>query len=178
MNEAVQRNWKEILFNRRMLTCIFLGFTSGMPLYVLFQLVPAWLRTSQMPSYETNCIEDWEEKLERISRVGRELNRLSSTEELCEGLVELVERVRPPRVDAATEGVVTLAVPPDAALEEAELYADMATEEGDEAEVEAATALEAAGKLLERLESNYMLGGPDDDKGAILELNPDRKSVV
>ncbi len=46
MNEAVQRNWKEILFNRRMLTCIFLGFTSGMPLYVLFQLVPAWLRSS------------------------------------------------------------------------------------------------------------------------------------
>jgi len=46
LNEAVQRNWKEILFNRRMLTCIFLGFTSGMPLYVLFQLVPAWLRSS------------------------------------------------------------------------------------------------------------------------------------
>ena len=29
-----------------MLTCIFLGFTSGMPLFVLFQLVPAWLRSS------------------------------------------------------------------------------------------------------------------------------------
>jgi PAT family beta-lactamase induction signal transducer AmpG len=27
-----------------MLICIFTGFTSGMPLYVLFQLVPAWLR--------------------------------------------------------------------------------------------------------------------------------------
>jgi len=26
-----------------MLTCIFTGFASGMPLYVLFQLVPAWL---------------------------------------------------------------------------------------------------------------------------------------
>ena len=46
MNEAPRRNWKEILFTRRMLTCIFLGFTSGMPLYVLFQLVPAWLRSS------------------------------------------------------------------------------------------------------------------------------------
>lgn len=46
LNEPVQRNWKEILFNRRMLVCIFLGFTSGMPLYVLFQLVPAWLRSS------------------------------------------------------------------------------------------------------------------------------------
>lgn len=28
--------------------------------------VPAYLRTNQMPSYETNCIEEWEEKLERI----------------------------------------------------------------------------------------------------------------
>jgi len=46
LNQPVQRNWKEILFNRRMVVCIFLGFTSGMPLYVLFQLVPAWLRSS------------------------------------------------------------------------------------------------------------------------------------
>ncbi len=28
--------------------------------------VPAYLRSNQKPSYETNCIEDWEEKLERI----------------------------------------------------------------------------------------------------------------
>lgn len=28
--------------------------------------VPGYLRTNQMPSYATNCIEDWEEKLERI----------------------------------------------------------------------------------------------------------------
>lgn len=28
--------------------------------------VPAWLRTNQLPSYETNCIEDWETKVERI----------------------------------------------------------------------------------------------------------------
>jgi PAT family beta-lactamase induction signal transducer AmpG len=41
----VQRDWKEILFNRRMLVCLFIGFTSGMPLYVLIQLVPAWLRS-------------------------------------------------------------------------------------------------------------------------------------
>jgi PAT family beta-lactamase induction signal transducer AmpG len=41
-----QRDWKQILFNRRMVTCVFLGFTSGMPLFVLFQLIPAWLRSS------------------------------------------------------------------------------------------------------------------------------------
>jgi MFS transporter, PAT family, beta-lactamase induction signal transducer AmpG len=36
---------KEAILNRRMLICVFTGFTSGMPLYVVFQLVPAWLRT-------------------------------------------------------------------------------------------------------------------------------------
>ena len=48
MTETPQRNWKEILFNRKMLTCIFLGFTSGMPLFVLFQLIPAWLRSNEV----------------------------------------------------------------------------------------------------------------------------------
>ena len=35
---------KEAILNRRMLICLFTGFTSGLPLYVLIQLVPAWLR--------------------------------------------------------------------------------------------------------------------------------------
>ena len=48
MNTSPQRNWKEILLNRRMLVCMFLGFTSGMPLYVLIQLVPAWLRSHEV----------------------------------------------------------------------------------------------------------------------------------
>src|SRR3989304_5969322 len=43
-----QRSWTEILFTRKMLTCIFLGFSSGMPLYVLISLVPAWLRTNEV----------------------------------------------------------------------------------------------------------------------------------
>jgi len=43
MNEAeVQQSGS--IWNRRMLICIFTGFASGMPLYVLIQLVPAWLR--------------------------------------------------------------------------------------------------------------------------------------
>ncbi len=29
---------------------------------------PSWLRTNQMPSYETNCIEDWETKVDRIAQ--------------------------------------------------------------------------------------------------------------
>ena len=36
--------WEAVL-NRRMLICVFTGFSSGLPLYVLVQLVPAWLRT-------------------------------------------------------------------------------------------------------------------------------------
>lgn len=28
--------------------------------------VPSWLRTNQLPSYRTNCIKEWERKLERI----------------------------------------------------------------------------------------------------------------
>ncbi len=37
-------NWRTSILNRRMLICVFTGFASGMPLYVLFQLVPVWLR--------------------------------------------------------------------------------------------------------------------------------------
>ena len=43
-----QRSWTEILFTRKMITCIFLGFSSGMPLYVLITLVPFWLRSSEI----------------------------------------------------------------------------------------------------------------------------------
>lgn len=37
--------WLEALLNRRMLICIFTGFSSGLPLYLLLNLVPAWLYT-------------------------------------------------------------------------------------------------------------------------------------
>ena len=36
-------NWRQAILNKRMLTCVFTGFSSGLPLYILFQLVPAWL---------------------------------------------------------------------------------------------------------------------------------------
>jgi PAT family beta-lactamase induction signal transducer AmpG len=45
---SVQRNWKEILFTRKMLTCAFLGFSSGLPLFVLVSLVTAWLRRAEI----------------------------------------------------------------------------------------------------------------------------------
>jgi len=39
-----KQHWSEAVLNRRTLICIFTGFSSGMPLYVLFQLLPAYLR--------------------------------------------------------------------------------------------------------------------------------------
>lgn len=41
-------SWKAALFNRRMLICIFTGFASGLPLYILISLLPAWLRSEQV----------------------------------------------------------------------------------------------------------------------------------
>lgn len=37
--------FKQAIFNRRMLICIFTGFSSGLPLFILYQLVPGWLRS-------------------------------------------------------------------------------------------------------------------------------------
>ena len=36
------------LFNRRMLICIFIGFSAGLPLYVLLSMLPAWLRSAKV----------------------------------------------------------------------------------------------------------------------------------
>ncbi|HSH54684.1 MAG TPA: AmpG family muropeptide MFS transporter [Methylotenera sp.] len=35
----------QVLMNKRMLICIFTGFSSGLPLYILISLLPAWLRS-------------------------------------------------------------------------------------------------------------------------------------
>jgi hypothetical protein len=42
------------------------GILTGRLSGIVNHHVPAWLRSNQMPSYKTNCIEDWEEKLDRI----------------------------------------------------------------------------------------------------------------
>ena len=43
-----QSGWRGALFNRRMLICVFTGFSSGLPLYFLLTLVPAWLRSEHV----------------------------------------------------------------------------------------------------------------------------------
>lgn len=45
MPETDRPNWRQALLNRRMLVCILTGFSSGLPLFLLFSLLPAWLKT-------------------------------------------------------------------------------------------------------------------------------------
>lgn len=42
----MRSSWAAALFNRRMLACLLLGFSSGLPFYVLVSLLPAWFRTN------------------------------------------------------------------------------------------------------------------------------------
>ena len=44
------------------------GIKTGRLSGIVNHQVPSWLRTNQLPSYQTNCIEDWETKLEGIVR--------------------------------------------------------------------------------------------------------------
>jgi peptide chain release factor 2 len=58
-------------------------------------------------------------------------------------------------------------------LDDSDLYVEMVElEDSAEAREELEEALAKAARALEALETNYMLGGPDDGKGAILEINP------
>jgi peptide chain release factor 2 len=59
----------------------------------------------------------------------------------------------------------------EALLEEAEVYLEMG-EEDEEAARELEKSLEKADALLQRLESQFMLGGKDDPKGALIEIHP------
>jgi PAT family beta-lactamase induction signal transducer AmpG len=46
MAEALQKGLPvalQVLLTRKMLICVFTGFSSGLPLYLLFNLLPAWL---------------------------------------------------------------------------------------------------------------------------------------
>ena len=55
------------------------GIPTGRLSGISNHLVPGWLRTNQLPSWKTNCIEDWEEKLERIvdETVGADMRLIS-----------------------------------------------------------------------------------------------------
>jgi MFS transporter, PAT family, beta-lactamase induction signal transducer AmpG len=44
---APARGWRHY-FNRHMLICVMLGFTSGLPLFILYNLLSAWLKAEQV----------------------------------------------------------------------------------------------------------------------------------
>jgi MFS transporter, PAT family, beta-lactamase induction signal transducer AmpG len=44
MNQSQSPRIMDALLNKRMLICLITGFSSGLPLYLLIQLVPAWFR--------------------------------------------------------------------------------------------------------------------------------------
>jgi PAT family beta-lactamase induction signal transducer AmpG len=48
LNTDTETHWHQSLLNRRMLICVLTGLASGMPLYLLIQLVPAWLRSADV----------------------------------------------------------------------------------------------------------------------------------
>ncbi len=43
-DQAAKRRFIDSVLNRRSLICVFTGLSSGLPLYILISLVPAWLR--------------------------------------------------------------------------------------------------------------------------------------
>jgi PAT family beta-lactamase induction signal transducer AmpG len=45
MTHSTQPSVFAALLNRRMLICVFTGFSSGLPLFILLNLLPAWLKT-------------------------------------------------------------------------------------------------------------------------------------
>ena len=45
MTEQKKPSVLAALLNRRMLICVFTGFSSGLPLFILLNLLPAWLKT-------------------------------------------------------------------------------------------------------------------------------------
>ena len=42
------------------------GVATGRLSGIVNHEVPAWIKSNQVPTYETNCIDDWEEKLEKV----------------------------------------------------------------------------------------------------------------
>jgi GH3 auxin-responsive promoter len=55
------------------------GIPTGRLSGIVNHHIPGYLRTNQLPSYETNCIDDWETKLDRIveETIGQDMTLIS-----------------------------------------------------------------------------------------------------
>ncbi|MEM7646526.1 MAG: AmpG family muropeptide MFS transporter [Pseudomonadota bacterium] len=47
-SDPLKLSFREALFNKKMLICIFNGASAGLPLFYIYQLVPAWLRSESV----------------------------------------------------------------------------------------------------------------------------------
>ena len=45
------------IFTRKMLICVFTGFSSGLPLFVLLQMLPVWLTDKGLSVELIRCID-------------------------------------------------------------------------------------------------------------------------
>ena len=43
-----QKSLLKAILNKRMLICLFNGFSAGLPLFFIYQFIPAWLRTEEV----------------------------------------------------------------------------------------------------------------------------------
>lgn len=100
-------NWRQLLLTRRMLVCVFTGFSSGLPLYLLLNLVPAWLKTEglslkmigafaliQFP-YTWKFL--WSPLLDRYALpwLGRRRSWMALTQVLLVGAIALLGQITP-----------------------------------------------------------------------------------
>lgn len=55
------------------------GINTGRLSGIVNHQVPSWLRTNQLPSYHTNCIGDWEQKVDKIveETIGQDMRLIS-----------------------------------------------------------------------------------------------------
>jgi len=55
------------------------GISTGRLSGIVNHEIPSWVKGNQLPSYETNCIEDWEKKLDQIveETIGQDMTLIS-----------------------------------------------------------------------------------------------------
>ncbi len=107
-------------FNRRMLICVFLGFTSGLPLYIQLYLLQAWLKTEGVSLRDIGLFAliqfpytwkfVWAPLVDRyrvpgLARLGRRRGWMLATQVVVAALVASIGLLQP-KADLATIAVL------------------------------------------------------------------------
>ncbi len=111
--------WRALL-NRRMLICVFLGFTSGLPLFILLNLMQAWLKTAGVSLKDIGLFAliqfpytwkfVWAPLIDRyrvpgLSMLGRRRGWMLATQVIVMGLVAVLG-LRDPKSDLTTIAIL------------------------------------------------------------------------